>query len=95
MMRARQLDRLDAVGRLERCIAMGLQQVVEELHVELVVLDDQNRLLHLPPSPHGPGFSGPSAAFDARCSMRAVDETQTRNQTRRSQIDGHAPPDHQ
>ena len=43
-MRTRELDGFDTVGRFERRIAMRLQQVVEELHVQLVVFDNQDRL---------------------------------------------------
>jgi hypothetical protein len=48
MMGARELDRLDPVGGLQGRVAVRLQEVVEQLHVQLVVLDDQHRLLHDP-----------------------------------------------
>src|SRR3546814_2192996 len=37
---------LDAVARLQRPVAMGFQKVVEQLHIELVVLDDEHCLRH-------------------------------------------------
>src|SRR6266851_3528229 len=48
MMLAGEIERLDAVARADRPIAMRLQQVVEELHVELVVLHDHDGLGHPP-----------------------------------------------
>ena len=39
-----ELDRVLARGRLERAVARGLQHVAEELHVLLVVLDDEDPL---------------------------------------------------
>ena len=41
---ARQLQRLHAVLGLQGVVAVGFEQIVEELHVELVVLDDEHRL---------------------------------------------------
>src|SRR5688572_15064375 len=41
----RELQRFHAVLGLQDVVAMRLDQVVEELHVQLVVLDDQDRLL--------------------------------------------------
>ena len=46
---AGEIERLDAVAGADRVVAVRLQQVVEELHVELVVLHDQNRLGHSSP----------------------------------------------
>ena len=40
------VERFQAVAGLQRLVAVGVEQVVEELHVELVVLDDQDRLGH-------------------------------------------------
>src|SRR5579871_3676500 len=40
------IERLDAIARADRAIAMGFQQVVEELHIELIVLHDQDGLGH-------------------------------------------------
>ena len=40
----RQIERLDTVARANRLVAMGLEKIVEELHIELVVLHDQDRL---------------------------------------------------
>ncbi len=44
MMLARDVERFHAVLGLQDVVAMGVQQIVEELHVELIVLHDQNRL---------------------------------------------------
>src|SRR3546814_15465611 len=43
---------LDAVARLQRPVAMGFQKVVEQLHIELVVLDDGHCLRHTTSSEH-------------------------------------------
>jgi hypothetical protein len=54
-MRPRKLDGFDAVRRFQGDIAMRFEEVVEELHVELIVLDDQNCFGHSEmPSPEGP-----------------------------------------
>ena len=45
-MLAREIERLDAVARADGGVAVRLQQVVEELHIELVVLHDQDGLGH-------------------------------------------------
>src|ERR1700728_5208352 len=45
-MLARQIERLDAVARPDRRIAVGFQQIVEELHVELVVFHNQDGFRH-------------------------------------------------
>ena len=55
MMLARDVQRLHAVLGLQDVVAMGVQQVVEELHVELIVLHDQNGLGF---RVHGSGLSG-------------------------------------
>ena len=47
-MLAREVERFDAVARPDRAVAVGFQQIVEELHVELVVLHDQDGLGHPP-----------------------------------------------
>src|SRR5262249_28253827 len=44
MMFARDVQRFHAILGLQDIVAMGVQQVVEELHVELIVLHDQDRL---------------------------------------------------
>src|SRR5215472_4972877 len=49
-MAAREIERLDAVARAHRLVAVGLEQVVEELHVELVVFHDHDGLCHPRPS---------------------------------------------
>src|SRR6185437_2316799 len=46
---AREVERFDAVARADRLVAVRLQQVMEELHVELVILDNQDGLWHSPP----------------------------------------------
>src|SRR5690349_11044120 len=43
---ASEVERLDPIAGSNGRIAMGFQQVVEELHVQFVVLDDQHRLGH-------------------------------------------------
>ena len=53
-MLAREVERFDAVARTDRVVAVGFQQIVEELHIELVVLHDQDGLGH-PPLPLVPG----------------------------------------
>src|SRR5215471_4090403 len=45
-MRARKLERLNSAARPYRVVAVRLQQVMEELHVELVVLHDEHSLGH-------------------------------------------------
>src|ERR1700674_12511 len=45
---AGQRQSFHAVPRLQRLVAVRVEQVVEELHVQLVVLDDQNGLRHWP-----------------------------------------------
>jgi hypothetical protein len=42
---SRELQRFHAVLGLQNVVAVRLDQIVEELHVELVVFDDQDRLL--------------------------------------------------
>ena len=44
MTSAGKIERFDAVAGSYGLIAMGFQQVVEELHIELIVLHDQDRL---------------------------------------------------
>ena len=45
---ARQADRLHAALGLNGGVAVSFEQVVEELHVQLIVFNDQNRFLHMP-----------------------------------------------
>src|SRR5580693_3308540 len=45
-MLARQIERFDAVARADRVVTVGFQQVVEKLHIELVVFHDQDGLSH-------------------------------------------------
>ena len=47
-----EIERLDAVARPDGPVTMGFQQVVEELHIELVVFHDEDGLGH-PLSPYG------------------------------------------
>ena len=56
---ARQADRLHAAPGLQGLVAMRFEQIMKELHVQLIILDDQNLFLHLipprrPPMPKGP-----------------------------------------
>ena len=51
---AREVERLDAVAGADGLIAMRFQQIVEELHVELVVLHDQDGLSPSAPVPPSP-----------------------------------------
>jgi hypothetical protein len=44
---AGEIDHLEAVARTDGAVAVGFQQVVEELHVQLVVLHDHYCLRHL------------------------------------------------
>ena len=37
---AGKLKRLHAVARLQRSVAVRIQQIMEELHIQLIVLDD-------------------------------------------------------
>src|SRR6185437_3806201 len=48
---ARKIERFDPVAGADGLVAVGFQQVVEELHIQLVVLHDQDGLRHLSP-PH-------------------------------------------
>ena len=45
-MLASKVERLDAVARTDRLVAVGFQQIVEELHIELVVFHDQDGFGH-------------------------------------------------
>src|SRR5262245_15791379 len=47
---AGEIECLDAVARADGMVAVSLQQIVEELHVELVVLHDHHGLRHCRPS---------------------------------------------
>src|SRR5262249_47197723 len=47
---AGKIERLDAVARADGVVAVSLQQLVEELHVELIVLHDHHGLRHCRPS---------------------------------------------
>ena len=48
MMLAGEIERLDTVAGADGLVAVRLQQVVEELHVELIVLHDHDGLRHPP-----------------------------------------------
>src|SRR4029077_7932830 len=56
-MRACKLDRLDSVARAHGVVAVCLQQVVEELHIKLVVFHDQHGFSQsqIPSLPQCPG----------------------------------------
>jgi len=43
-MLARDFERRQPIARLQHAIAVRFEEIVEELHIELVVLDDQNGL---------------------------------------------------
>src|SRR6266478_8548300 len=51
-MLAGQRKRLDTVFGLQCTIAMGYEKIVEELHIEVVVLDDQHLLRYRSICPH-------------------------------------------
>ena len=44
MMFARDVQRFHAILGLEDVVAVGVEQIMEELHVELIVFHDQDRL---------------------------------------------------
>ena len=43
-MLAGDFERLDPVARLQRVVAVRFEQVIEQLHVQIVVFDDQHLL---------------------------------------------------
>src|ERR1700687_5642549 len=45
-MLAREIDRLEPVAGLDDVVTVGFKQIVEELHIELIVFHDQHRLRH-------------------------------------------------
>ena len=45
-MLAGEREGLDAVARLQRLIAMRLEQITKQLHVQLIVFDDENGFGH-------------------------------------------------
>ncbi len=51
MVGTREIEHLETVAGLHRPIAVDVEKVVEELHVELVVLDDQDGLAGTTPGP--------------------------------------------
>src|SRR5947209_13391177 len=54
-MLACEIERLDPVAGSDGLITVRLQQVMEELHVELIVLHDQDSLGHFGPPATPPG----------------------------------------
>ena len=46
MMGARQGERLQALAGLQGLIALGIEQIMKKLHVQLVILDDEDFLGH-------------------------------------------------
>ena len=73
---AREIERLDAVARADSRVAVGFQQIVEELHIELVVLHDQDGFGHPPiPSPVRDALhaaaSGSGSPVEARAERHA------------------------
>src|SRR6185437_4334853 len=69
---AREVERLDAVPGSDRSVAMGLQEVVEELHVELVVFHDQDGFRHVS-RPSSPRRLPAASLWRARSGMIGCD----------------------
>ena len=46
---AGKIHSVDSIAGADGLIAMGLQKIVEELHIELIVLHDQDSFGHSPP----------------------------------------------
>src|SRR5215469_7906951 len=67
MVLACKIKRLNTVARADRVVTVGFQQIVEELHVELVVLHDQDGLGHSP-NPSAP----PAPTFPSDRPMRSA-----------------------
>ena len=75
MMLARDVERLHAVLGLQDLVAVRVEQVVEELHVQLVVLDDQNRLrlrVHIQLLQHPRKWIGPCPQNSSRPGMASI-----------------------
>ena len=68
---ARQIERLDAVAGADGVVAVRFQQIVEELHVELVVFHDQNGLGHSSLRPLVPRYHPLAPASGRRQRPRA------------------------
>ena len=49
LMLARQGERLQTLAGLQGLVALGVEQIMKELHVQLVILDDEDFLGHPPP----------------------------------------------
>ena len=49
MMGPGQGERLQALAGLQGLIALGVEQIMKKLHVQLVILDDEDFLGHPPP----------------------------------------------
>ena len=68
-MLAGEIERFDTVTRADGVVAVGLQQIVKELHIELVVLHDEDGLGHPKPScvltPGVPGDARYDCPIDA------------------------------
>src|ERR1700688_807802 len=62
---ARKIERLDPVAGADGLVAMRFQEVVEELHIQLVVFHDQDGLRHFP-RPNCPQSPFPGALGVAR-----------------------------
>src|SRR5947208_10003282 len=71
MVLAGQIERFDAIAGADRVIAVRLQQIVEELHVELVILHNHHGLGHPGPlaarRPQPMTPTGPRAACPGMC----------------------------
>ncbi len=64
---SREIERLYSIARADGLVAVRLQQVVEELHVELIVLHDQDGLGHsAPPATQAPLAYGQRTRPQAR-----------------------------
>ena len=56
---ARKFERIDAIARPQGSVAMRLQKIVEELHIELVVFNNQDGFGHPRFLPRSPGANSP------------------------------------
>ena len=71
-MLAGKVERLDAIARANGMVAVGFQQIVEELHIELVVLHDEDGLGHPKPSCVSERPASPATPASIAPSMRAL-----------------------
>jgi hypothetical protein len=54
-----QLDGFNAASRLQGLVTMRLEKIVEQLHIEFIILDDQDTFLHVQSAPRQVGESSP------------------------------------